>query len=237
MSSEMGPLVEASLVGIGVFMWLRGQTAWFLVAGFGVSFITGDDWMMLAGLGLGWGLAWYEQARQWESRRDEAEQAALVFIVRLRQLLDVTGSLAGALDEMGYRSGWAGADAGERVLDDIAQHFQVAPLIFFARVAYMIRRHGGSLSPVADWASDTIQSATALRQARRLEEATQRSTMVILALAPLGMLGVFRALVPSFFQALRSSQVGDGAIALVGVSTFTVFAVLAHHVRKEVQTR
>ncbi len=231
----MGVLVEATAVGMGVYVWLRGEAAWILATGFVVGMVMQDDWMMLSGLWIGLGLAFYRDACQAETRRGEAEQAALVFMVRLRQMLGVKGSLAAALDELGYRSQWGGGDAGEQVLQAVANQFRVASLSFLAQVALMVRRHGGSLLPVAEWASDAIQNRHALRQARRLEEATQRSTILILAFAPAGVLAVFRLLVPSFYQALLTSRLGDGTILGVGITIFAVFAVLAYYIRREAQ--
>ena len=233
----MESLVAATLVGMALFVWLRKQVAWYLALAVVGGLLTKDDWILMAGLWIGLGLAWYREACQLELRRDKAEQAALLFVVRLRQLLGVKGSLAGALDDMGYRSGWAGGDASERVLTDIAGQIQVATLSFLARVALIIRRHGGSLQPVADWVSGAIQNAHGIRQARRLEEATQRSTILILALAPVGVVGVFRLLVPSFYRALCTSQLGDGTILFIGICTFGVLAVLAHHIQKEARAR
>lgn len=227
----------AAIAGVGLYVALGDFRATGVAVGLGLGIVAQDPSLLLAGLMGGLAYAHYDRAAVRARRRDQDEQEALLFLVRLGQLLAVRGTLAGALDDMGYRSPWAGTDAGERVLVAVATQYRVGALEFLARVAVLVRRHGGSLVPVVDWARDIIQRAQSRRHARQLEEAAQRSTIVVLALAPWGVLAVFRLMVPAFYRILVTSPIGDIAVLLVGGVTLAVFLVLTAHMQREAQIR
>lgn len=229
--------VGATAAGVGVLVWLKGWSWWPVVAGWWVGIIMRDPAAMLAGLGGGVGAVLYLEANGLERARDQDEQGALLFLVRLKQLLSVKGTLAGALDEMGYRSLSSNGDAAERVVIQIAEHYRVGALLFLSRVSTVVRRHGGSLAPLVDWAVDTIQDNQSRRSARQLEEAAQRTTILVLAFAPWGVVGVFRLMVPSFYRIVVQTTIGSATVILVGAITLSVFLVLATHMKKGAAVR
>ncbi|PSR21273.1 MAG: hypothetical protein C7B45_11670 [Sulfobacillus acidophilus] len=229
--------VMAIAAGAAVYVWLQNLPWWTVAVGWGFGLTTENAAIMSADLLVGLGLAIYLKARDYEVKRDSDEQSALIFLLRLRQLLTVRGTLAGALEEMGYRVSRSGSDSGEEVIKDVADQYRVASLTFVSRVGTLIRRHGGSLQPLLDWAAESIQHMQSRRHARQLEEAAQRSTIIVLSLAPWGVIAIFRIMVPAFYRALTSSIIGYGALGLVGVTTFSVFVTLAYHMRKEAYLR
>jgi hypothetical protein len=233
----MTQMVIAVAWGSAVYVWLQELPWWTLAAGWGFGLTTADPAIMSANLVVGMGLGVYLKARAYEVKRDSDEQSALIFLLRLRQLLAVRGTLAGALDEMGYRPSRNSSDSGEEVIKDVAERYRVASLTFVSRVGDLVRRHGGSWQPLLDWAAETIQHAQSRRHARQLEEAAQRSTMIVLSLAPWGIVAMFHVMVPSFYRVLTHSPIGHGTVLLVGAVTCGVFAVLAYHMREEARMR
>ena len=233
----MTALAAASAACAAVLAWLMDLTWWYPSLGWAAGLIMRNPAAMAWGIWTGTALAFYQRAAQHEARRDRDEQEALLFIIRLRQLLTVKGTLAGALDALGYRSGWQSADASEHVLVQAAGHWRIHALSFAARAAAAVRKHGGELGPLLDWAADAIQKNQSRREARRLEEGAQRATMLVLALAPWGVVAVLRLLVPSFYRALNQTTVGTAALLAVGCTTTIVFVILSLHIEKEARIR
>lgn len=227
----------AAVAATAAFAGLGGIAWWYPALGLWFGVVQESPAVVAAGVMVGLGFGIYQKASGYERRRDEDAREALLFLVRLRQLVSVTGTLAAALDEMGYRTGWTGSDAGERVLVEVALRLKVTALTFLGRVAMLVRRHGGSLLPVVDWAADTIQTRQSLREVRHLEETAQRSTVIILALAPWGVLMVFRIMVPGFYRILMTTRIGDGALLMIGCMTLAVLAVLSQYIRREALIR
>lgn len=232
-----GSVVWATFAGSAVWVWLTGGLWWPLAVFGGWGLLLQSPGVMVGGLltAIGWNQL--VTARRFAASRDRDEEAALLFLVRLDQLLRVRGTLAGALQEMGYRSPLRGADAGERVLAQVAAGYQISALSFVSRVVRVVHRYGGSLSPLLAWAVDAVHGDQARRHGRQLEEAAQRSTVVVLAFAPWGVLGIFRVAVPSFYRTLAGSPLGGGTLAGVGVATAVVLSILAHHERREAMQR
>lgn len=227
----------AIVAGVGFYIWIREVPAWPAAIGMIFGLVQHSPTMITVGVGVGLGFALYLQAAAFENQRDHDEQTAMLFLVRLRQLLGVTGTLGGALDEMGYRSLSVGSDAAEQLVSRLSQDLRVGVLSFLGRVALLVRRHGGSLVPVVDWAADGIQKSQSLRHARQLEEAVQRSTIVVLAVAPGGVLFIFRFIVPSFYRIILTTGIGHFAILMIGAVTFGVLMILSQHIRKEAEVR
>ena len=230
-------VVWSAAAGTAVWIWLSGGMWWPLAVSWGWGLMLQNPGVMVGGFctAIGWGQL--AAARRLASSRDRDEEAALLFLVRLDQLLRVRGTLAGALQEMGYRAPLGGADGGEKVLARVADGYQVSALSFVSRVVRMVHRYGGSLSPLLAWAVNAVQGAQSRRHARQLEEAAQRSTVVVLAFAPWAIVGIFRIVVPTFYHALSSTLLGGGTLAGVGVVTAVVLVVLAHHERREAMLR
>ena len=227
----------ALAAGSLIYAAFTGLAAWPMAIGTAAAILTRDPFVLVSGVAVGLAFGQYWRAAEYARSRDGDQQTALVFVVRLRQMLAVRGSLAGALDSMGYRSEWIGSDAGERVLNRVAKASRVEALTFLARVASAVRRHGGSLLPVVDWSAEAIQEAQGLRQTRQLEEAAQRTTIVTLALAPWGVAFLFRALIPAFFHTLTHTRIGNTAVLAVGLTTYGVFWLLVRHIRGEAESR
>lgn len=233
----MSPLAWSTAVGVGLWLWLRNWPFAFAAVGWGVGLAMRDEVAMAAGLIASLGFTALGQAERYEKRRDADEFQSLVFLERLRQLWRVRGTLAGALDEMGYRSRRGTRDAAEEVLSDIANHFQVRSLVLVSKVASIVRRHGGNLEPLLAWGAGSIQEGQARRYVRQTEEQARRATVRILALAPVGVVAVFRFFIPSFYRALHNTWMGHTALLVVGVSTGVVTWILAIQVRKEARER
>ena len=229
--------VGMAAAGMAMYAWLRGWRWWALALGWDVGLAMRGPAAMLAGLGAALGGTFYLEARHFEHWRDHDEQRALVFLMRLKQLLPIKGTLAGALDEMGYRPASLGADAAEHVIADVAAQYRVASLTFLSRVALIVRHHGGSLEPVVTWAADRIQQNQSRRYTRQLEAAAQHATILVLAFAPWAVIGVFRLVVPSFYRIMTSTLIGHSTVVLVGVVTLIVFLVLASHTHREARDR
>lgn len=227
----------AMTCGVFVYAALVLRHRWPLAAGALSGVATQNPYVLIAGLMVGTAFSQYLDVMDYADGRDRDQQAALLFVVRLGQILTVRGSLAAALDEMGYRSSRVGSDAAERVLSRVAQDLRVEPLTFLTRAVAVVRRHGGSLSPVLDWARDAIQEAQGVRYARQLEEAVQRSTMVVLALAPWGVALLFRVFIPGFYQSLMTTRLGSIAVLAIGMTTYGVFWVMIRHMREEAWVR
>lgn len=177
------------------------------------------------------------EAGRLEIQRNRDEQEALLFTERLRQLVRVRGTLATALDEMGFRTRHVSSDAAEEVLAEVSGRLRVGSLTMVSHISRTIRRYGGSLEPVLSWAAYRIQDEQARRHARLIDEEARRATIRILALAPLGLVIVFRFAIHPFFLSLVQTRIGSAALLLVGVTTGTVLAVLAYQVRKEATVR
>lgn len=232
-----GSVVWATFAGSAVWVWMTEGLWWPLAAFGGWGLLLQSPGVMVGGLLTAVGWNQLVTARRCAVGRDRDEEAALLFLVRLDQLLRVRGTLAGALQEMGYRSPLRGADAGERVLAQVADGYQISALSFVSRVVRVVHRHGGSLAPLLAWAVDAVHGAQTRRHARQLEEAAQRSTVVVLAFAPWAIMGIFRVAVPGFYHALASSPMGGGTLAGIGIATAVVLSILAHHERREAMLR
>lgn len=233
----MTALSWALIVASGVYARLRGLPLWMAAAGVLFGALQDSPALVAAGLMVAWGFGWYSQSVRQTASRDGDAQAALLFLVRLRQLLSVTGTLSGALQEMGYRLSAVGGDASEQVLQNVANRLEVDVLSFVSRVAGLVRRHGGALGVVVEWAVQRLERQQALRFARRLEEAAQRTTIVVLALAPWGVLVLFRFVVASFYRSLLSTPLGHTVLLSIAGLTATVLAILASHIRGEARVR
>lgn len=233
----MEAAVWAAAAGLSVWLWLNDLPWWLVAAGWVLGLLAMDPAMMIAGMAEGLGATHFIRAQAYGRARDLDEQKALLFLVRLQQLLNVKGTLSTALDDMGYRAAWGGGDAAERVLEDVARRYRVRALDFVSRVALTIRRHGGALIPLVSWAADTIQQGQSQRQARKIEDAARHTTIVVLAAAPIGIIAVFRLVIPSFYQALSRTVIGNGAILLIGGITCGVLVLLARQTWKEADVR
>ncbi|NMP24890.1 hypothetical protein [Sulfobacillus harzensis] len=233
----MSALVGAVAASVAVFCWLKGWSGLYPAVGWALGLAMRDDAAMMAGLVAGVGLAALREAERFESRRDGDEFQALMLLERLRQLWRVRGTLAGALDEMGYRSRRRSPDAAEQVLAEVADALAVRSLSLVAKVAGVVRRHGGDLDPLLAWGTGSIQEGQARRYARQVEEQARRASIKMLALAPVGVVGVFRLLVPSFYHALATTWAGDLALWATGATTAAATGVLSWQVRKEARVR
>ncbi len=230
-------VVWAAAAGSAAWVWLTGGMWWTLAAFWAWGLILQAPGVMVGGLFTAVGWNELLKARRFAVSRDRDEQAALLFLVRLDQLLRVRGTLAGALQDMGYRSPLGGSAAGEKVLAQVADGYQVSALSLVSRVARVVQRHGGSLSPLLAWAIDAVHGAQSRRHGRQLEEAAQRSTVVVLAFAPWAIVGIFRMVVPTFYQVLSTSSLGAGTLAGIGAATAVVLIILARHENREAMLR
>lgn len=233
----MSGIVWAVASGLAVFVWLQRWPWWPLACGWDLGLVTRDSIAMVSGLAMGFGFAGYQLAQKYEKTRDHDEQEALMFVERLGQLLRVRGTLSAALDEMGFRTDWHGSDAGERILLGVADRRQVAALTTVSRMAHVLRRYGGTLDPVLEWASAAIHEGQTRRYGRQMDEAARRATILVLALAPVAVTAIFGAFIPSFYRTLMQTAVGGAAIGATGLVTGGVWLVMAYQIRKEARTR
>ncbi|MCY0878674.1 MAG: hypothetical protein OWU84_07035 [Firmicutes bacterium] len=231
----MSAFVWAVAVGVLVFTWARGEAWWPQAAGWGLGLWAHDRTLMVVGMVDGTVVSYYLRMRRYAEDRSRDQAWALLFLVRLEQLLSITGNLASAIEEMGYRPVEPTETMAEHVLGRIAEAYRVKPLTFVSEAALFVRRCGGKLEPLVAWAKETIQANQVAHQKERLEHMARESTMVTLALAPLGVLVLFRLAIPSFFRVLCDTRLGDGTLALVGATTALVFGVLSGYQRKEAE--
>lgn len=232
----MTALMWATAVGVALWTWAHDAPWWPLAAGWSIGLVFSSPALGCSGLLGAVGFSLYRRAVGFERQRNGDEQQALLFLVRLRQLLSVRGTLAAALDEMGYRAS-RGGDAAEHLLNDIGRQYDVRALRFVGSVAVVVRRHGGSLIPVIDWASDAVRERQQRRQIQHLEDVARRSTLEVLAWAPLGVIGLFRLMVPSLFHTLNTTEIGQITEVAVGAITLGVMAVQAWSIQLEAKFR
>lgn len=233
----MDRILWSIAVGLLVYFGMRQYSFDWLWPAWWLGIFSRSPTFALVGLLDGVGMTLYMRARFFERQRDRDESELLLFLERLQQLLYVRGTLAQALDDMGYRAIWSGSDAGERILDEVARRYRVQSMTLFSRIAFVIRRHGGALIPLVSWVIDSINDEHAHRMARRLEEEARRTTIMILIGAPLAIIAIFRLILPSFYHTLRTTELGQVALTWVALSTLGVLIVLARVTSEEAKRR
>jgi hypothetical protein len=226
-------LVWAVAAGVSLITWATEGEWWPLAAGWWFGLWSGDQTLMVASLLDGAVIAYYLKMRRYAASRTRDQMLALLFLVRLEQLLAITGNLAAALDDMGYGATEPYGMLAEHVLERIAENYRVKPLLFVSRVAFLVRRYGGKLHPLIAWAKDTIQTDQIDRQQQHLEQIARESTMITLALAPIAILVLFRLMIPTFFRVLSDTRLGAITVAVVSTSTAAVFSILSRYHRQE----
>lgn len=230
----MDKILLALMCGVMVFYWLTESSDWVLPVGLGVATLTMSGWVILSfGLMLG-GLEMYLAATRFENKRDRQEQEAEVFLQRLAQLLQTHGTLSLALQDLGYRDHATGREPNpEHILSGLFHRWNVAVVGMVASASLAVAKHGGGLGPVVEQAAKKISRDRERRFQRQLDEAAKRTTMVVLALAPYGVMGALREMVPSMYAVLTTRIIGEVAVLLVGLVSGGVLAILALYVRKD----
>lgn len=197
--------------------------------------ITGwsHQWLlMLLAIAEGLALGLYHQTRRWSRRRDQDAEEADALLQQLNQLMSWGHSLAQSLDSLGYRIGGQTTSA-ESVLQELARHYRVSGLEVVADTAASIQKDGGSLLPVIQWARQQITRDRQERFARQLEESSKQSTILILSLAPFGVLLLFRLILPPFYRAVVATSLGHAALILILTLQSLVWAFLILYLRKD----
>ncbi len=234
----MDKALLAVMAGLLVFNWLSDSLAWVLPVGLGVAALTASIPIMIsAGLILV-GLEMYLNAARFEKRRDRQEQEAEVFLQRLAQLLKTHGTLSLALQDLGYRDRATGREPNpEHLLKDLFHRWNIAVVGMVASASLVVAKHGGGLQPVVEQAAKKISRDRERRFQRQLGEAAKRTTMLVLALAPYGVIGAIWALVPSMYAVLTSQLPGQVATVGVGFVGGAILAILALYIKKEGKSR
>ncbi len=234
----MDKVVVAVMGGLLVFYWTTESSDWVLPIGLGVGALAGSAVLILSLGAMLIGLEMYLAATRFETRRDRQEQEAEVFLQRLAQLLQTHGTLSLALQDLGYRERTTGREPNpEHILKDLFHRWNVGVVGMVASASQAVVRHGGALEPVVEQAAKKISRDRERRFQRQLDEAAKRTTMVVLAVAPYGVLGVLREMVPSMYAALVTRGVGQLTVLGVGLVSGGVLTILALYVRKDGASR
>lgn len=231
----MRGLVLAMAVGLTIWEAYHQRSVWPEALGWMVALPSRNMLWMVWGMMAGWGWSQLTEAVGKEKVRDRDEQAAETFLMQLAQLLPIRGALGAALDDMGYRA--LGESSPTGVLEDFAGHCRVSALTMVSQVARRISRQGGSLLPVVREALRDIQSTRRARFERRPEEAAQRTTVMILGVAPVLLMAGFGLFLPTFYRALDGTSIGNLAVSLVGTSMTAVWWILAAHIERSSAAR
>lgn len=230
-------LVMSVAVGMLVHAWLTDNRDWWIGGLWFLAMPTKSVWIMESVLCSSWGWMWYRGALRYERERDQDEQRAELLLRQMARLVPSRGSLTVAMEEIGYEPLQSfGADA-ESILGEMAERLNVTPLTTVARVARMIKHHGGSLEEVIAQASRKIGRDRRRRFQRLVVEAGKRSTIVVLSLAPYGVLGMFAGIMAPFYQEIVSSPIGHGALGIVGGVNMAVFGVLSYQIYRRSEMR
>lgn len=234
----MDEIFVALMCGLIVFYWVTRSSNWVLPVGLGVAALTRSGWIILSCGAMLVGLEMYLAASRFERQRDRQEQEAEVFLQRLAQLLQTHETLSLALQDLGYRDRGTGREPNpEYILSELFHRWNVAVVGMVASASRAVSKHGGGLVLVVEQAAKKISRDRERRFQRQLDEAAKRTTMVVLALAPYGVIGALREMLPSIYGELTTRMTGQVVVLLVGVVSGSVLAVLALYVRKEGMVR
>lgn len=227
----MGELLGISAaVGLAVYLWLIDSSDWWIGGTWFVSAMSGHRWVMVSVLLTALGYHFYGRALKFEARRDRAERQAEMLLQQLSQLLDIRGSLSVALDELGLTLEHGSDSSGAFIKS--ADQLGIEALSMVAEVSPMVTRHGGSMQLVISQALNKIIRDRDRRFQRKLEELGKRSTILILAGAPYGVLLILASMVPTFYRVLVTGQTGHWTILGVGLLSSGVLSVLAFYTWK-----
>lgn len=219
-------------MGLTVYQGLRGSWyPWWWSVGFALGLVLNNAalaWAMgLTGLGLG------QYAIALRAERDGARRAqqAELFLRRLQQMLIVKGSLSAALQDVSDRGQVPFRDSeADRMLWGVYRHWKVPVLGMVSHLASLIQHHGGSMEAVLTEAIRQSSRDRRRRHQRQMAEASKRMTILLLAVAPLGAVMMFWALLPPFYHALSHGPWGWITLGWTGLSGWGVLAVLTRHV-------
>ncbi|MDA8195109.1 MAG: hypothetical protein M0Z53_14120 [Thermaerobacter sp.] len=222
--------------GLLVHAWMTDSADWWPGAAWALSIPARNPWLMLSALLAGWGLGLVQKAAIFERQRDRDEQQAELTLRQLARLLPQRGSLALALEDLGYSSVVRARDA-EGMLANLADQWRIEAFTVVGQVAHRAKQHGGALEPVIKQAISKIARDRRRRFQRHLDEAAKRATIQILAFAPYGILVMFAGVIPSFYHSLMSTALGHAVVLGVGLVTVLAMGALAVQIRKRAESR
>ncbi len=227
-------LLSAGLTGFAVFVWATGYRPRILAALSIPSLWLHPHMLALSLLMSAWGFDNFLNSRAARARQDRSEQETEVFLQRLSRTLANRGTLSQALDDLASSDGRILVHPDpHRVLSDLLERWQTEAMAIVVMSARLASRYGGPLPVIIDEVIKHIGRNRRQRFQRRLEEMALESTVIVLALAPYVLLLIFRVVLPTFYAILTSTALGDGVIALLGVSTLGVLGGFSIYIRRE----
>lgn len=234
----MDKIILATIGALVVYTWVSDSKMWALPLGIGALTLTRSDWLLLSsGLALA-GLEVYFAAVRYEKHRNQQEQEAEVFLQRLAELLPLRGTLNLALQDLAADN-LPAQSAADPVfwLDRVFSRWQVNAVGMVASAAHVASRHGGSLQAVVEQASRKIVRDRQRRFQRQLEEASQRTTILVLAFAPYLVMGLLWLIIKPMYEVLIGTGLGHGIVAAEGLTSGAILAVLGLHIKRDGKER
>ncbi len=219
-----------------------GLAAWQILTqgrlnvGFGLGCIlgavSGNPWLFGWWAGVGVEFSRLQEALSREKERDLLDFRSELFLRRLRYHLSGQGALASALAATPLPEGIERSDP-ERTLEALADHWQSPVLHQLAALAVIAHRHGGSLTTVVGNLAQALDRDRVRRHGHRSEETLQRTSIFLLALAPIAMYAGVAVFHASIARVVATTFSGHLVILWITVST----ALAAEIVRWQIIAR
>ena len=234
----MDKAILAIIGALIAYNWVSKSKMWALPLGLGVFTLIRSNWLWLSGGLVLAGLEVYLASVRYEKHRNQQEQEAEVFLQRLAELLPLRGTLNLALQDL-TADNLPTQLAAEPAfwLDRLFAHWQVNGVGMVASAAHLASRHGGSLQAVVEQASRKIVRDRQRRFQRQLEEASQRTTILVLAFAPYLVMGLLWLIIKPMYEVLISTSFGHGIVVVEGLTSGAILSVLGLHIKKDGRVR
>ncbi len=230
----MDKILSAWLVGLGIYA-LSTAFAPRIVSALSLPSALIHPTILAASVLLAaWGWDVFFESRSRRTLGDRQEQDTEIFLQRLSRTLANRGNLAQALDDLANNDNRVLADPDPyRVLADLALRWRTEAMTIVASSARIAGRYGGSVDVIIEQVVKHIGRQRRQRFQRRLEETAMESTVLILSVAPFGLLAIFAVSLPTFYRVLATTVVGHGVILFLGLITAAVLWGLAWYIRME----
>ncbi len=199
-------------------MLTRGRLGVGFLVGCLVGSVSGNPWLFGWWAGVGVAFSRLQEAFTLEHEQDLLDFRSEMFLRRLRHHLAGHGALAAALAVTPLPAGIERSDP-QRTVDALADHWRSPVLHQLAELTAIANRHGGSLTAVIENLAQVLDRDRLRRQEHRSEEALQRTSIVLLALAPMAMYGGVAIFHPSFAQVISQTAPGHLIIVWITLST------------------
>lgn len=234
----MDKIILAIIGALAAYNWVTYSRMWVLPLGLGILALTHSNWLLCAGGLALTGLEVYFSSVRYENHRNQQEQEAEVFLQRLAELLPLRGTLNLALQDLAADNLLAQSTADPVLwLDRVFARWQVNAVGMVASAAHVASRHGGSLQAVVEQASRKIVRDRQRRFQRQLEEASQRTTILVLAFAPYLVMGLLWLMIKPMYEVLIGTGLGHGIVAAEGVTSGAILAVLGLQIKRDGRVR